>query len=74
MVSLAATNKRWVLEFIDIKKAHLNGKAKRRVVIKLQTEAGGGDAVLERTFYGTRDAANAWAEDIKTVMINNYFQ
>ena len=74
LISLAATIKTWCLEFIDIRKAHLNGKARRRVVVKLPKQAGGGLAILQRTFYGTRDAANAWSEEIKSVMQNNEFK
>ena len=74
LISLAATNKTWCLEFIDIRKAHLNRKARRRVVVKRPKHAGGGLAILQRTLYGTRDAANAWSEHIKSVMQNNEFK
>ena len=74
LISLAATNRTWCLDFIDVRKAHLNGKSKRRVVVKLPKHAGGGFGVLLRTLYGTRDAANAWAEEIKVLMLNNEFK
>ena len=37
-------------------------------------DAGGGFGVLRRTLYGTRDAANAWAEEIKVLMLANQFK
>ena len=74
LISLAATNRTWCLDFIDVRKAHLNGKSRRRVVVKLPKQAGGGFGVLLRTLYGTRDAANAWAEEIKVLMLNNEFK
>ena len=43
-------------------------------MVKLPAEAGGGYAVLERTLYGTRDAANAWADEIKTLMLGHAFE
>ena len=41
LISLAATNRTWCLDFIDVRKAHLNGKSRRRVVVKLPKQAGG---------------------------------
>ena len=70
---MPATNRNWSRDFIDVRKAHLNGRSKRRVAIKLPKQAGGGYGVLQRTLHGTRDAANAWAEEIKTLMINKQF-
>ena len=68
MISLAATDKNMYLDFIDVRKARLNGIPKRNVVITLPPEAGGGTALLLRTLYGTRDAATAWEACIAKLM------
>jgi hypothetical protein len=50
------------LMFIDVKKAHLNGKLKddEFAYVQLPPEAGGGVARLRRWLYGMRPAAQAW--------------
>ena len=50
------------LMFIDVKKAHLNGKLRddEFAYIRLPPEAGGGVARLRRWLYGMRPAAQAW--------------
>ena len=35
LISIAASSPRLNLDFLDVRKAHLNGVAKRRVVIKI---------------------------------------
>ena len=60
LISLAASRRGEVLDFVDIRKAHLNGRARREIYVKLPKEAGGGPAILERSLYGTRDAAACW--------------
>ena len=37
-------------------------------------DAGSVYALLERTLHGTRDAANAWAEEIRSVMTKSGFK
>ena len=49
LVSLAASQPQWVMDFLDVRKAHLNGMVKRRVIIKLPKEAGSGYGLLMRT-------------------------
>ena len=51
--------------FIDIKKAHLNGKLAEDeyAYVQLPIEAGGGVGRLRRWLYGMRPAASAWEED-----------
>ena len=68
LISLAASDKRKHLDFIDVQRAHRNGTARRTVVIRLPPEAGGGTAVLLRSMYGTRDAAACWEACITKVM------
>ena len=53
------------LMFVDIKKAHLNGKLTEDeyAYVQLPPEAGGGVGRLRRWFYGMRPAASAWEED-----------
>ena len=53
------------LLFIDIKKAHLNGKLAEDeyAYVMLPSEAGGGVGRLRRWLYGMRPAASAWEED-----------
>ena len=51
--------------FIDVKKAHLNGRVKESefAYVQLPDEAGGGVARLRRWLYGMRPAASAWEDD-----------
>ena len=49
-----------VLDFVDVRKAHLNGLARRDLYVRLPAEAGGRVAKLVRCLYGTRDAAACW--------------
>ena len=53
------------LAFVDIKKAHLNGKLgeDEYAYVGLPPEAGGGVGRLKRWLYGMRPAASAWEED-----------
>ena len=53
------------LMFVDVKKAHLNGKVKEDEFeyIRLPEEAGGGVGRLKRWIYGMRQAASAWETD-----------
>ena len=53
------------LMFIDIKKAHLNGKLSddEYAYVQLPEEAGGGVGRLRRWLYGMRPAASAWEEE-----------
>ena len=67
-IALAACMPEFTLDFLDIRKAHLNGASKRCIAIHLPKEAGGGYAILDRTLYGTRDAAAAWEECIYQVL------
>ena len=62
MISMAAWSPKKVLDFVDVRKAHLYGLAKRQLVIRLPKEVGGGLALLVRSLYGTRDAAACWEE------------
>ena len=48
------------MDFVDIRKPHLKGKARRKIVVRLPWEAGGGLEILLRSLYGTRDAAACW--------------
>ena len=51
--------------FMDVKKAHLNGKLGEDgwAFVVLPSEAGSGLARLRRWLYGMRPAAKAWEED-----------
>ena len=60
LVSWAAADRTRVLDFVDMRRAHLDGSARRDLYVRLPTEAGGGVAKLERCHYGTRDAAACW--------------
>jgi hypothetical protein len=48
--------------FVDVRKAHLNGKLQddEFAYIQLPVEAGGGVVRLRRWLYGMRPAAKAW--------------
>ena len=56
---------RYKLMFMDVKKAHLNGRLQDNefAYVYLPEEAGGGVARLRRWLYGMRPAAKAWEED-----------
>ena len=68
LISLAATDSSLHLDFVDVRKAHLNGAIKRRVVIRLPREMGRGYGLLRRAMYGTRDAAASWNTCVQEVM------
>ena len=53
------------LMFMDIKKAHLNGRLMQDeyAYVELPIEAGGGVGRLRRWLYGMRPAASAWERD-----------
>ena len=69
MISIAASDSLLHLDFLDVRKAHLNGLCERRAVTKLPVEVGGGYALLNRALYGTRDAASAWNTCVQTVLV-----
>ena len=68
LISKAATNPHLVLGQIDIKKAHLYGEAKRKIAVRLPSQANHNLAFLLRTLYGTRDAASSWEAEVRKVM------
>ena len=68
LLSMAASNEDHVFGQIDVRKAHLYGRATRRVAVQLPKLAGSGYGLLLRTLYGTRDAASAWETEIARVM------
>ena len=68
MVSIAASNRDYCMDFIDIKKAHLNGKITRRVILQLPAEMGYKKVLLLNNFYGTRDAAKSWESCVRVTM------
>ena len=47
--------------------SHVNGKAPRKIVVRLPPEAGGGLGILLRSLCGTRDAAVCWEACIAEV-------
>eukprot|EP00971_Amphidinium_carterae_P241273 4790789-Amphidinium_carterae.1 len=65
---MAAWCPKTVLDFVDVRKAHLNGQVRRHLVIRLPKEVGGGLAVLERSLYRTRDAAACWEECVAELL------
>lgn len=74
MVALASQNRLLHFNFSDVRKAHLNGHAKRTVIVKLQNEVsreqGGRWVLLLRSLYGCRDAAACWEAEIEVVFLN----
>ena len=74
LITIAASNRTYVLDFIDVKKTDFNGISERRVVVKLTNEAGEDFVVLCRTLYGRSDAANACKEYIREMMIEYGFE
>ena len=64
LVSIAASDPTFVIDCNDVRKAHLNGDSVRQVIVKLPPEAGGGFGLLQRTLYGTRDAATQWEKKV----------
>ena len=60
LIAIAAQRQQLALSFSDVRKAHLNGRCRRWLIVKLPIEAGkhgGRYVLLERSLYGTRDAA-----------------
>ena len=57
--------------FVDVKKAHLNGKLKddEFAYVQLPEEAGGGVGRLRRWLYGMRPAAQAWEKDFAAKLV-----
>ena len=73
IISLAACDATKKLDFIDVRKAHLNGTARRTIAVRLPKEAGGGRGLLIRSLYGTRDAAACWEACIAEVLCKHGF-
>ena len=69
MVSIAASSREYCLDFIDIKKAHLNGEIQRRLILQLPAEMGYKKVILLSNFYGTRDAAKSWESCVRVTMV-----
>ncbi len=67
---------KYKLMFIDVKKAHLNGKVPEDewAFVALPAEAGGGVARLRRWLYGMRPAARAWKEDYVAKLVGAGFR
>ena len=61
------------LMFLDVKKAHLNGKLRddEYEYVELPAEAGGGVGRLRRWLYGMRPAANAWEREYATKLVES---
>ena len=64
------------LMFVDVKKAHLNGRLKEgeHAFVELPSEAGGGVGKLKRWLYGMRPAASAWEDDYVEYLIGKGFR
>ena len=64
------------LMFVDVKKAHLNGRLKEGeyAFVELPSEAGGGVGKLKRWLYGMRPAASAWEDDYIEYLIGQGFR
>ena len=56
LFSLASADRRKVLDFVEIRKAHLNWNARRKTVARLPPDAGGGLGILLGSLNGTSDA------------------
>ena len=61
------------LMFLDVKKAHLNGKLRddEYEYVELPVEAGGGVGRLRRWLYGMRPAANAWEREYAAKLVES---
>ena len=70
LISIAASDKKNILGQIDIQKTHLYGKSKRKIAIILPKECGEnpGYGFLNRTLYGTRDAASSWELEVRETL------
>ena len=68
--SMAQDRDRHVLIFVDVKKAHLNGRLGEDewAFVKLPKEAGGKVVRLRRWLHGMRPAAGAWERDYREHM------
>ena len=75
MAMTADPNKKWVLRFLDVSRAHLHCKMRRRVFVRLPPEAThGGDetkcGLLNNCLYGLRDAGQNFEFDVRDVCVN----
>ena len=64
------------LKLYDISRAHLYGVAKRKVYVTLPMEEHeeGKCGLLEKSMYGTQDAAAIWQDDYSVLLIANGFK
>ena len=51
-----------------IRKAQLNGKARRKIIVRSPIEAGDGLVIIQRSLGGTRDAAACWEACIVEIL------
>ena len=64
---------------MDVKRAFLYGKARRKIYIRLPPEdprskESGTVGLVKRSMYGTRDAPQIWAEEVRRVFTSLGFQ
>ena len=72
LIAVATTNQEYVMDFVDISRAHWCADATRYVVVELPPEKGMPDhvAVLKKSLYGTRDAAHNWEQKYTKVLLS----
>ena len=70
IISGACHDQQTTLDLVDVRKAHLNGLARRALYVRLPD---GRVVRLLRALYGTRDAAVCWEECIREFMLERNF-
>ena len=70
IISGACHDPETTLDLVDVRKAHLNGLARRVLYVRLPD---GRVVRLLRALYGTRDAAVCWEECIRAFMLERNF-
>ncbi|CAE6937842.1 unnamed protein product [Symbiodinium natans] len=72
LIAVASTNPEYVMDFVDISRAHWCADATRYVVVELPPEMEMPEhvAVLKKSMYGTRDAAHNWEQQYTKVLLS----
>jgi hypothetical protein len=75
LFSLFASKKKMSLDFIDVSRAYFHAKARRKIYVELPPEdaAEGMCGILEKSMYGTRDAAQSWENEYTDMLADAKF-
>ena len=71
MIISAVVRPDLILDFLVFRKAHLHGLMRRRAVIRLPLETGGGFGLSWKLLYGTKDAVVTWSDCIRQILCDD---